>query len=534
MSIAYSDAVKFPRHKEETRFLDWDATCIRRPATRIDGCAVAWINKRWFAEQGFDTRIASVVANIESELIEKFAFQIDSEERPLEPGTVARKRSFYIDGYGSTGLVLYGGSGRAGVLDGYQVKGIGRTPFCGKDVDWYHSHGFIWLDEALREAVFSELARHEAPCGAIPTIAVLAVDESLQDPGGVWRQRALLVRPFEARPCHFQRALLHSGEGGKARGFEHEWDVNRVTSNVKTQEVFHDIHGGDAVRRIAKNYGSQAAYAHVAGWFHGGFSSSNLTMSGKYIDFGSARFVSTLCGRHYENFGQTYGSELESSIVTLDSIGFYLSKYSRGRVTTKGESIALLLNEYRKWVVTLFAFYVGVQRSEVINCGEHVIDAIASSLRGLHSVDESAAAANEDIVIHNIIDSIAKKINAFSGWSTESAMLRWRHMRRRPGASRECVERVITSALHERRHSSLQVEIDAVIAQNRRIWWSIPEHYLPLGCSSDGISEIVDCLDVSSKIGDQMAIFSWSPFPEAEALGSRRATKPCEYNLTIA
>src|SRR5206468_820219 len=103
--------------------------------------------------------------------------------------------TFHADRYGATSGSAHGGSGRVGTNGPFNVKGLGRTPLASTMSDWQHSHGCLWLEEAVREAIYSEVADAEFPHGAVPVVAIIGtgIRHELED--GAVGERALLVRP---------------------------------------------------------------------------------------------------------------------------------------------------------------------------------------------------------------------------------------------------------------------------------------------------------------------------------------------------
>lgn len=214
----------------------------------------------------------------------------------------------YADYYGSTAIDSSVGSGRAACINGVQVKGIGKTGLSPPRADWLHSHGFMSLEEAIREAYFSEIARSEFPCGSIPTIAVLELEEEFSDERGSPLKRGLLLRPFAPRLSHMERAFSLSNTSGRFLKTRHIGDIRRVeawlcATGLASQET---------VERAAIAIGAQVAHAHVYHWFNGGFYLSNFSLDGRLVDFGSARRVVSWRAVGYQPLGPAFGSEIPS------------------------------------------------------------------------------------------------------------------------------------------------------------------------------------------------------------------------------
>lgn len=267
--------------------------CNRRRDARI-----VWLNPnaaQIFSEFGIDLPVKGEFQNL---ILEKFALSTD------EGGHVTA----YADYYGSTAIDSAVGSGRAATVEGVQIKGIGCTGLVAPGADWLHSHGLMSVEEALREAYFSKVAEDEFPGGAIPTIAVLELDEMFNDIGGAKLKRGLLLRPFVIRLCHLERAFS-LGKGARPYFKSHHLeDIDRVVawssiSGMTTRE---------RIGRSAEMVGRQLAHAHIFHWFNGGFFPSNFSIDGRLIDFGSSRRVHSWRRMNFQTFGPVFGSELES------------------------------------------------------------------------------------------------------------------------------------------------------------------------------------------------------------------------------
>ena len=187
----------------------------------------------------------------------------------------------------------HGGSGRAGLRGCFQAKGIGPTPLAGDVRTWSYSHGCAWLEEALREAIYAELAAAELPHGALPVIAVLDTGLRFLLPSGeLGERRAILVRPAALRLAHFERAPMFSAARRERpeRETNETSDVDRVRDAVR---AFHAATSGepapgvevrdlaDALVRVAE----QAASGQVHRLCHGGYLTSNVTLNGELLDF---------------------------------------------------------------------------------------------------------------------------------------------------------------------------------------------------------------------------------------------------------
>ena len=230
--------------------------------------------------------------------------------------------SAFADRYGGERIGVHGGSGRAVIINGFHVKGVGRTGLLGLDSNPMHTSGGAYLEEAVREAIFGELCAMEYPAGAIPIVAIIDTGEHViwdTSDGPKRESKVLIVRPCILRPAHLQRAVLYVS-GDRWCGAE---DASRVAARVS---AFYDLMGtkaaaAQALTRWASSWAEQMAYGFVHRIPHAGHSTSNLTMSGALLDFGActavpswARFLLMM------QDGQRFGPEFSEVIQALRAL----------------------------------------------------------------------------------------------------------------------------------------------------------------------------------------------------------------------
>lgn len=453
---------------DEENAFDASAGDCELPASRREDASIAWLNRRWFRECGRDADSVSGYESASAWLLRRFAYELDTATGAATHADAATRARYAVDGYGTTSLARYGGSGRAGVIHGLQVKGIGRTPFAASDADWHHSHGFLWLEEGLREAFFSELCHAQAPCGAVPVVAIIALDERIAGPDGAARQRALLVRPFRTRPAHLQRALLLERSDLNDPIATHLHDAARVQRHVR----FLAREPGGAWQRLgllAGAYGRQAAYSHTHGWFNGGMTSSNLSLNGEFIDFGSARFVADARASVYEFFGLRFGNELSTAAAVLDSVAFYLRKYA-GPPASTIDLGAVLASAYRDQLARGVASLLGA------HAPTESLDELADRMQSAFALigpmkDRYSAVAAEEHAFADCARILARDGGANAMPDVDAALSRWRLNRSRTRVSRELVQAQIESWLADtpprldaQWPTQLQARIDCLIA----------------------------------------------------------------------
>lgn len=246
-------------------------------------------------------------------LLDEFAYLVPLPG-DLSTQYLSQRKTFYADRYGDDGLTPHGGSGRVGISGGFQVKGIGPTPLVGRHADWLHNHGCMWLEEAVRESLVSELIHREFPVGSVPVIAIIdtGVDASftLQSPD---RRRALVIRPSFYRPAHMQRAPMFTPVGGDRLSAQFA-DARRTRQMTELLGQIGSLH------HFADNCALQAGHAFYHRCFLGGMLSSNWAMDGRICDFGGITNVDDWSPMEVSPGLPRFGSETIQVELALESV----------------------------------------------------------------------------------------------------------------------------------------------------------------------------------------------------------------------
>lgn len=249
---------------------------------------VVWLNQRWLEANGVLEKGEDGAESLKTWLAERYAVSAVGGVEPETCFSAAPARLMWADRYGDTWGSAHGGSGRCGMLhDGLNAKGIGRTPLVAPDVDWYHSHGFMWLEEAIREAICSEVVDQTFPFGAIPTLAVIDTGDRIHwGDGNLGERRAVLVRPNAFRLGHLLRSVFFGGGGEGSAQLIDEARVRALVAHLDGEPP-----GGlrDLLILAAHRLGTQIGFAAASRLWPGPVHASNLTLSGAILDFGSFR-----------------------------------------------------------------------------------------------------------------------------------------------------------------------------------------------------------------------------------------------------
>lgn len=312
-------------------------------AGRLRNASIAWLNRRWFGERQFDLADPPVLDRVSRWILGDFAYIASQQGAQADADDV---RTLHADRYGSSsGLASHGGSGRVAIDGCFQAKGIGQTPLVSIHSRAGHAHGCLSLMEAIREAIFGEIAAAEFPHEAIPIIAIIDTGLlfSSPDKSDIHDQRArraIAIRPAAVRIAHAERAPFfkasvtgytnrQSDDAQRTREVIHTWMASATCNAARGVER-------DVIRALFSSIVEQIAFGQVHRLFCGGFFSSNLTISGGFLDFGNMHALPDWSRARVHSVVDGFGSELSLLQTIVESLSFHLAKY-RGL----GQSLAL-------------------------------------------------------------------------------------------------------------------------------------------------------------------------------------------------
>lgn len=210
-------------------------------------------------------------------------------------------KTFWADRYGSRHEVCNGGSARCGFDGAFQVKGIGVTPLVAQNMSKSHSHGKLFLDEAISEAIWGEICHQHLPFGSIRTLAIIKtnVQEGFSYSDNCPKKPcALAIREFSIRPAHFERATffwpfpeyisLRNDDTARVKEcinyLPRSFGLSDSILSSK-KELF------DCLKNLVLRIAKQIAYSRVKGIPHGSLTSSNIGIDGRFLDFGTITAV---------------------------------------------------------------------------------------------------------------------------------------------------------------------------------------------------------------------------------------------------
>lgn len=282
----------------------------------------------------------------------------------------------YADRYGGSGIGSNGGSGRAAIINGYLVKGIGRTPLVSSLTDESHASGGAYLEESVRETIYSEIVRAEFPHSAIPTLAIIdtgkiQIWESTESPK--IERRTLLVRPCFIRPAHFERATSFFSGNPK----EGVLDTLRVSRCFETAiSVFGKTGLEEKYNSFWMKWARQLAYAFIHRLPHGSNTISNICLDGKFLDFGAMSAVPSWANVATMLSRQPFETQFKQLASMIYSSSYFFNRFlsdSYGNNEQICHLIEAAFLVYRKTVVSEVLRLCGVSRLsayEFANCIE--------------------------------------------------------------------------------------------------------------------------------------------------------------------
>ncbi|NOT87770.1 MAG: hypothetical protein HOP03_06275 [Lysobacter sp.] len=284
------------------------------PLTRLQGATLLWLNTEEAEADPAWTRLNGDRAAYTAYLLAACAYKVSADgETPDRTGTADR--------YGGGGIGTNGGSGRAAIIGPYCVKGVGRTPLIGRDVDVGHASGGAYLEECVRESLLAEILHRELPYGAVRTLAIIAtgtVQVWQTDQGPKPERCCLLVRRAFLRPAHLERAPFYRG----TEALPGLADAHRVRCTIAALER----HAGgtdplqDQLTAGFARWSRQLAATYLLCLPHGGVSSSNVALDGRLLDFGATAAVPSLARYWVASGHHPSGEEFRDIVDTVNGV----------------------------------------------------------------------------------------------------------------------------------------------------------------------------------------------------------------------
>jgi hypothetical protein len=504
-----------------------DVTVAHFSAQRLRHSQIVWTNDRWLLERGVDMSLPNVRAEVEAWLLDEFGFAIPLSSDPID-AFMDESRIFHADRYGGgNGSARHGGSGRVGTIGAFQVKGIGATPLVGDIDNWNYSHGCLWLEEGIREAICSEIAAAEFPHGAVPVVAIIDTGLAyLFEDGRIGERRALLVRPFVFRPAHMERAAMFakSDETRQAQLV----DARRVKESVcifTSDGPARNTLGikVNTLEELVCNVAEQIAFGQVHRLFHGGYFSSNLGINGELHDFGSFRSLPDWGRSFAMDHIPPFGDEMRSLGQIIESLVFHIGKHCIAQETKpkKASLIALATDaierEFANQVLALWdltpeqgssaktlidqtrAYYYAQQaRLRSYAQGREQQGEWIYSCLTQDTVDESLM-HTEQIWIDQIDRALRESFGMddqtrLLAWATASRLLAPRYFLFREILQNQIFAMIGSDATIATNATTVAKFIDFIVSKSRRCWPMLPKNVQVRAQVSEAGSVALSCV----------------------------------------
>ena len=275
-----------------------------------------------------------------------------------------------------------------------------------------HSHGKLFLDEAISEAIWGELCNKQLPLGAVRTLAIIKTNvnqEFLYLDDKPLKPCALAIRQFAIRPAHFERATFFWPSSENR--FLRDNDAERVRECIKYIPISLGISDKElsskhellsCMKLIVSKVAKQVAYSRVKGIPHGSLTSSNIGIDGRFLDFGTITAV--------PDFG---------NYVLADGVGavwddhFLISSWLKNLIITlnKYSSFNVAISEENsKGLIELFFNELNYQENYAILEELDVKDVSVRNINLAQKVKESLVSLNRRSLAEFCSESFKKTI----------------------------------------------------------------------------------------------------------------------------
>lgn len=306
--------------------------CVAFDTWRIPTSRVVWLNKRWWLSQGYDLHNIGVHNSVSRHILNTFGVKSERDT------SSSLRRILTADRYGGTVGTLHGGSGRVGSSGGLNAKGIGPTPLVPKSLT-DHSDGALSLVEAIREAICAEVASVELPYGAVPVVAIIACDP-------LDMRQGIVVRPNFIRPAHFERSIFFGSSGFVGSD---QW-IDAV--RVKDMASFFALSGegsnvGTQITGMFSRLSQMCGAAFANRLWQGKFLTSNVTICGEMVDFGSFRAVDSWSA-YYGEAEEVFGGEPAYIRAAFSSVLGTFRKYGFANLPNSADIHNFVAKEFKK------------------------------------------------------------------------------------------------------------------------------------------------------------------------------------------
>ena len=294
--------------------------------------------------------------------------------------------------YGGSGANGALGSGRCVNIDQIQIKGSGKNLLTAKQLfsspdectttselsNFSHTNGFLPLDEALREYIFSYAFDKALPFGAVKShgIILTGVNNPAKYPEDVGHTHipgALLLRDQTVRVGHYipiingdTRLLCKAGYVTDSLRTElaiKSFGSLAIHCNINSNSEDESVN--QVFQFFVKRFATQSAWAFVKRIMHSAISESNISIDGRMIDFGVSSMLSDY-GNIFIAYRQpSVYDENNRRYEIIKELKFALTKFSGYRITELKTMIEYFDSIYKSELGNALLCCIGTPRSQL-------------------------------------------------------------------------------------------------------------------------------------------------------------------------
>jgi hypothetical protein len=319
--------------------------------------------------------------------------------------------------YGGGGISTHAGGARSCIFDGILIKGSGLNPVSGKNSQDSHATGMLCLADALLETIYSHLLNAVLPHGAETILGIIYTGGdtacSMHPTQSIFSKDhgALLLRRPNLRPASFLAAPMYIPSSFHIPINEEKRLFDLFSEQLKKSGSINNLINWFV--EFVFCCADQLSYAYVNSIMHGGLSSSNYSMSGKWIDLTLSTFIENRKNYSISSISgiPTFHEEYKYPIGMIKILSWEMSKYLNVKIN-QNKICEMYIKEYHSRKNYYLLEYIGVRK---INDNDHHVQSLINELNlFLSNKDKiffgSPMSSNSDIEI-DLFVSIYKSIN---------------------------------------------------------------------------------------------------------------------------
>jgi hypothetical protein len=372
-----------------TGFFDAESSHVALTVSRLSRASILWVNPQAVRLDPAFSGFNGSIEKYKDHLLKTCAFILPDGTDEVTSGTMKNETvSASADRYGGNGIGHNGGSGRNVFVNGYMVKGVGRTPLVSSLTDQAHASGGAYLEECIRETIFSEVIGRDFPFGGVPVLAIIDTGLTQTWGSGIWppkERRTLLIRPPFLRPAHFERATGFVSTNHR----EGALDQRRVA--VMFGQAI-DRFGKDGLIQLYNVFWNrwvhQLAYAFVHRLPHGNNTSSNIAFDGCMVDFGATSAVPSWATIATSYYPAPLAKRFDCIASNIRSLAYFFGRHVDSSIAERAA-----VDRHTEQSMQRFNRYIVLEALRVFG----VVDPVAEDVVNSKAFDGASRAIHEVI-----------------------------------------------------------------------------------------------------------------------------------------